>query len=1541
FSKTAGYGAVTLDSAKQAETLGYDVVGGVNASFFDFTGSSCNTYGGVTIFDGKVMHGTTSPTSTATWVMTVDSEGKTGLVKSLLSYAVSANGGAWTAPIECINACPDSASATKTGIYYYDSFSGTTTFTKATGVEIVFEKLDNTELIVGGTLRGKVVAVRSSTAANGAVGENQFVLYASNSSDYAASLRALVVGDIVEVTANENMLDAREAMENCVSAFPTYGYDLVLDGKSVVSSISLGEAFATQRAQRSGIGVKADGTIVIVATQGRGTYTGLTLYELADYFISQGCVTAIDLDGGGSTQMTVENTSGTLTAPISFGRRVANSILIVKRPTISSDDKATLGGLIKEANNVPNKTAYLNEALVNATDVYESTTAMPGDYTRAIMELQDGISESGKTNLVAGMDYTTTGSISSDYITDLTDGTAEDCGDLSAWNGWSSNGTIVFDLGKPYNIDKIRIHLMDRADYAIKSPVIKVAFSNDGKNYTTHSAEFPVVSVNSAYWTEADNLNSTARYVRITLTLNGGFGFVNEVEVLGDDYDVNIALGKDYVVEGEIGEQYNYTTPLTDGVVYETTSITKNRWLGLHSDGSVTLDLGGVYKLDKIRVHSLNIASYGICSANLSVSVSNDGKVFTDCAATFTTQTEDGYYWSELDNIAIAGRYIRININRTGSWAFLNEIELYGSSNLAFDADYEIDTDGGHGDLNSKYHENGERLTDGSKLVGDVNNDNYVDGVSAINTGYTRWVDASYVDIIVDLGGILPTNTYTLYSVSGFYGYTPIKNVSISVSNDGKSFTDIYGQICVQEVAGDAEPYDGAVPTMYKYTVTAAEYVNARYVKFRVLACDEYGYAGVDEVEVTAELDSKLSSTHENLLSGLAHTSTTGSEKGALTYTADITDGIAYTDTNAGYWFGIRSSSLDSKNCNTVNDVADFIYDLGAVYELSDARIHVRNYTGSGICPPKSMKIWVSDDGVNYSQSADFAIDMTNGICYWSTADVADLKGRFIKITVEMNADKSNGGGGWVMLNEIEVYGEEYKIPTGIYDVDYAVNGDEVKFTVVTSPDFERIKVTTADNLGGLINSTASYAINKDGYAVYTITVPAVVGKTVNYAIDGIVDGSYLGEYSYVDVLVPIPTGIYDVTYVVDGENVIFTVVASTDYDEIKVTTASDMAGAISTSSSYTINEDGYAVYTLTVPAINGKTTYVFDGSKGGYMNEPFYINVTAEVEVELYKSVSYEIVDDKIVFTVVTAAGDYNRIKVANAAAVGTSLGVGTSYTLDEKGNYVWTVKTNAPKETTTYAFDLRTTANKYLKDYYMVEVEYVDTEIYKSVSYAIEGDKIVFTVVTLAGDFNRIKVANATATGTSLGVGTYTVDENGNYVWTVKANAPKETTTYAFDLRTSEMKYLKDYHEFKVEVVETVEIFKSTSYEIVDGKVIFTAITPAGDYNRVKIALLDNITSYVKYVDTYTVNADGDYVWTLKFNAPTAVTEYALDIRVASIMKYVKDYYYVSVDPNKSEPETDTAYISANGEINDGKLTFTIVTKPTDINRVKVMLT
>lgn len=397
YSKYSGYGATTLDSAANAESkYGLNVLGGTNGSFFSFTGTCCNTYGGVNISDGKIIQGCNS--FGATYMLAFDSAGNTDLVYSRVAYSLSVKGSVWSGALENINMYPYT---TGTGIYYYDTSCGNNTDTNTAGVEIVFNKTDNTEITVGGTLKGTVAAIRSNVSSGGPVGFNQFVLYASDSSQWASGLRSLAIGDTVEITANETITEAKTKMEKASSALVVYGYRIVLNGSNVTSTNGLGESFNTASAQRTAVGVKSDGTLIMVSTSGRtSTYPGLTVYELADMLIGLGCVTAINLDGGGSTQMTAENTSGTLTAVYSSTRRVTNSLLIIERPTIPTSKRNTLSSLISTASDYLNNytlssasEASMQAAYDYGTSVYNTSTSMPGDYTKAIMKLQKAIDE--------------------------------------------------------------------------------------------------------------------------------------------------------------------------------------------------------------------------------------------------------------------------------------------------------------------------------------------------------------------------------------------------------------------------------------------------------------------------------------------------------------------------------------------------------------------------------------------------------------------------------------------------------------------------------------------------------------------------------------------------------------------------------------------------------------------------------------------------------------------------------------------------------------------------------------------------------------------------------------------------------------------------------------------------------------------------------------------------------------------------------------------------------------------------------------------
>lgn len=82
---------------------------------------------------------------------------------------------------------------------------------------------------------------------------------------------------------------------------------------------------------RTGIGYTSDGKIVILAVEGenKGVSDGLTLLELAHYMKDMGCVGAINLDGGSSTILRVNNQE--LIRPSSKGiERAMPGVILIK-----------------------------------------------------------------------------------------------------------------------------------------------------------------------------------------------------------------------------------------------------------------------------------------------------------------------------------------------------------------------------------------------------------------------------------------------------------------------------------------------------------------------------------------------------------------------------------------------------------------------------------------------------------------------------------------------------------------------------------------------------------------------------------------------------------------------------------------------------------------------------------------------------------------------------------------------------------------------------------------------------------------------------------------------------------------------------------------------------------------------------------------------------------------------------------------------------------------------------------------------------------
>ncbi len=116
----------------------------------------------------------------------------------------------------------------------------------------------------------------------------------------------------------------------------TAGPMLLSDGKILPQRTD--RTFATHRHNRTAIGIRPDGTVLLFTVDGRTKQSaGMTLTELAKTMLMLGCTNAMNLDGGGSTTMYVlgRNNGGIVNFPSDNnrfdrqGERYVSSIVMV------------------------------------------------------------------------------------------------------------------------------------------------------------------------------------------------------------------------------------------------------------------------------------------------------------------------------------------------------------------------------------------------------------------------------------------------------------------------------------------------------------------------------------------------------------------------------------------------------------------------------------------------------------------------------------------------------------------------------------------------------------------------------------------------------------------------------------------------------------------------------------------------------------------------------------------------------------------------------------------------------------------------------------------------------------------------------------------------------------------------------------------------------------------------------------------------------------------------------------------------------------
>lgn len=166
-------------------------------------------------------------------------------------------------------------------------------------------------------LNGKILRASANPLS---IPENGFVLVGPKS-----KLNALYGADSVNIDIGLN--PKWENVKHIISGGPY----LVKDGNIFIDMSEEKLGSIGGKNPRTAIGYTSDNNLIIVAVDGReGSSVGLTLYELAGFMRSLGCINAINLDGGGSTVMYVNGSIVNKPAQPG-GIALSNAVVISKK----------------------------------------------------------------------------------------------------------------------------------------------------------------------------------------------------------------------------------------------------------------------------------------------------------------------------------------------------------------------------------------------------------------------------------------------------------------------------------------------------------------------------------------------------------------------------------------------------------------------------------------------------------------------------------------------------------------------------------------------------------------------------------------------------------------------------------------------------------------------------------------------------------------------------------------------------------------------------------------------------------------------------------------------------------------------------------------------------------------------------------------------------------------------------------------------------------------------------------------------------------
>lgn len=300
----------TSSMAARRNQAGHQVVGAVNADFFEGTGLTLNT---------QIERGEIIKRENGWDAFGFNDENKLSMNAPAFTGKFIAKNGL-SLNITGINSARDSGKT-----ILYNKFFANQTGTNNEGTEVLIRPLnkwwmnDTVICIVDsvGVLRGN-----HSLAAH--------TVISSHGTGAQFLSQNTVKGDTIKMLLN--LLPGLKRLTGMVGGRPA----IVINGAT--ANLNTGDPFVTARHPRTGVGFNQDSTILYLFTvDGRQAHSkGMNLFEFADLMLSHGIYTGINLDGGGSTAMVVRGSVMNSPSDPTGEREVANALLVISSAPIGT-----------------------------------------------------------------------------------------------------------------------------------------------------------------------------------------------------------------------------------------------------------------------------------------------------------------------------------------------------------------------------------------------------------------------------------------------------------------------------------------------------------------------------------------------------------------------------------------------------------------------------------------------------------------------------------------------------------------------------------------------------------------------------------------------------------------------------------------------------------------------------------------------------------------------------------------------------------------------------------------------------------------------------------------------------------------------------------------------------------------------------------------------------------------------------------------------------------------------------------------------------